>query len=298
MNRNLSENCLIFKVGKINHKPSMFSLNLRGKLHVFERPLVMGIVNATPDSFYKESRISAADDVLNIVNRMVSEGVDIIDIGGQSTRPGSERVGPDAELSRVLPLIQSVRKSYPELILSIDTYHSFVALSAVQAGADIVNDISGGEMDPDMLGVVGRIGVPYVCTHMQGTPETMQVSPSYEDVVSEVMAFFRKKASACASAGINDLILDPGFGFGKGLLHNYRLLSALDVIRSIGYPLLAGVSRKSMIRQVLGVSTEDALNGTTVLHTIALMKGANIIRVHDVREAVEVIKLMEACRNL
>jgi len=275
----------------------MFSLNLRGKLHVFDRPLVMGILNATPDSFFADSRISAADEALTTVKRMVSEGVDIVDIGGQSTRPGSERIGAEAELSRVLPLILAIRKYFPDLIISIDTYHANVAREAVKAGAAIVNDISGGEMDPDMLKTVGKMGVPFVCTHMQGTPETMQENPEYHDVVLEVMAYFRTKAQQCASAGIHDLILDPGFGFGKGLNHNYRLLSALDVLRSLGYPVLAGISRKSMIRDVLDVSAGDALNGTTVLHTIALMKGADIIRVHDVREAVETVKLVETCRN-
>jgi dihydropteroate synthase len=196
-----------------------------------------------------------------------------------------------------LPLILAITKSFPDLIISIDTYHANVAREAVKAGAAIVNDISGGEMDPDMLKIVGMLGVPFVCTHMQGTPETMQENPEYDDVLSEVMAYFRTKVQQCASAGIHDLILDPGFGFGKGLNHNYRLLSALDVLRSLGYPVLAGISRKSMIRDVLDVSAGDALNGTTVLHTIALMKGADIIRVHDVREAVETVKLVETCRN-
>lgn len=275
----------------------MFSLNLRGKLCVFNHPLVMGILNATPDSFFSESRISESADALHIVRQMIDEGVDLIDIGGQSTRPGSERVGPETELSRVLPLIKTIRESFPELIISVDTYHSTVASAAVLAGADIVNDISGGEMDPEMISLVGNMRVPFICTHMQGTPETMQVNPTYEDVVSQVMGFFRAKASACASAGICDLILDPGFGFGKDLAQNYRMLSALDIIRSMGYPVLAGVSRKSMIRQVLEVSTEESLNGTTVLNTIALMKGADIIRVHDVREAVEAVKLVTACKD-
>ena len=275
----------------------MFSLNLRGRMFLAERPLVMGILNATPDSFHAGSRIPDAGAALKKVTGMISEGVDIIDVGGQSTRPGSERIGPDAEMERVLPLIRVIRVQYPDIPVSIDTYHAAVAEAALDAGADIVNDISGGEMDQMMLSVVGKAGVPFICTHMQGTPENMQDRPAYDDVLSDVMAYFRRKAIECSEAGIRDMIIDPGFGFGKTLSHNYRLLSGIEVLSSLGYPLLIGVSRKSMIRDLLGVSTEDALNGTSVLHTIALMKGANILRVHDVREAKEAVTLVEACRG-
>ena len=275
----------------------MFSLNLRGKMLLAERPLVMGILNATPDSFHAGSRIPDAGAALERVAEMISEGVDIIDVGGQSTRPGSERVGAEAETDRVLPLIRVIRQQYPDIPVSIDTYHAAVAEAALDAGADMVNDISGGEMDRLMLSVAGRAGAPFICTHMQGTPEHMQDRPVYEDVLSDLMAFFRRTAIECRDAGIRDLILDPGFGFGKTLDHNYRLMSGIDVLTTLGYPLLIGVSRKSMIRELLGVSTENALNGTSVLHTIALMKGAQILRVHDVREAKEAVILAEACRG-
>lgn len=275
----------------------MFSLNLRGRMMLAEHPLVMGILNVTPDSFHAGSRIANEEAALSLVEQMIAEGVDMIDIGGQSTRPGSTRIGAEAELQRILPLIRMLKKLHPNLPLSVDTYHADVAAAALDEGADIINDISGGEMDPMMLKVVGRAGVPFVCTHMQGQPETMQENPVYEDVLSDVMAFFRKKSVECTEAGIHDLIIDPGFGFGKTLRHNYRLLSGIDILKTLGYPVLIGVSRKSMIREVLGVSTAEALNGTSILQTIALMKGADILRVHDVREAREAVLLVDACRK-
>lgn len=275
----------------------MFSLNLRGRMLFAEHPLVMGILNATPDSFHAGSRIAHEDAALSLVEDMISEGVDLIDVGGQSTRPGSTRIGPEAEKQRILPLIRSLKRSYPNLPVSVDTYHAEVAVAALNEGADIINDISGGDMDPLMLKVVGRAGVPFICTHMQGQPENMQENPVYEDVLSDVMAFFRRKSIECRDAGIHDLIIDPGFGFGKNLHHNYQLLSGIDILKTLGYPVLIGVSRKSMIRDILGVSTDDALNGTTVLQTIALMKGADILRVHDVKEAREAVILVDACRK-
>jgi len=273
----------------------MFSLNLRGRMLLAERPLVMGILNATPDSFHAGSRILDTTAAMQMVEEMIREGVDLIDVGGQSTRPGSTRVGAEAEKDRVLPLIREIKRQFPELPVSIDTYHATVAAGAMEEGAEIINDISGGELDPAILLVAGQAGAPFVCTHMQGSPENMQVNPTYDDVLADIMSFFRRKQLECASAGIRDLIIDPGFGFGKSLVHNYQLLSGIDVLTSLGRPLLVGVSRKSMIREVLGVSTEDALNGTTVLHTIALMKGAHILRVHDVREAKEAVMLVGAC---
>ncbi len=261
-----------------------------------EHPLVMGILNATPDSFHADSRIPDVGQALQLVHEMLDEGVDIIDIGGQSTRPGSERIGPELESMRVLPIIKEIRRCYPELPISIDTYHASVARASIDEGANIINDISGGELDPGILHVAGSSGVPFICTHMQGKPETMQENPQYEDVLSDVMAFFRRKYISCRDAGIHDLIIDPGFGFGKSLIHNYRLLAGIDIIKNLGCPVLVGVSRKSMIREVLGVSTDDALNGTSVLHTIALMKGADILRVHDVKEARQAILLVEASK--
>jgi dihydropteroate synthase len=276
----------------------MFSLNLRGRMLLAEQPLVMGILNATPDSFHAGSRIANEDAALSMVDQMIAEGVDMIDIGGQSTRPGSTRIGMEAELQRILPLIRMLKKLHPNLLLSVDTYHAGVAAAALDEGADIINDISGGEMDPMMLKVVGRANVPFICTHMQGKPENMQDNPVYEDVLADVMAFFRRKSVECREAGIHDLIIDPGFGFGKTLHHNYRLLSGIDILKTLGYPVLIGVSRKSMIREVLGVSTAEALNGTSILQTIALMKGADILRVHDVREAREAVLLVDACRRI
>lgn len=273
----------------------MFSLNLRGRMMLAERPLVMGILNATPDSFHAGSRIRDTTAAMHMVEEMIREGVDLIDVGGQSTRPGSTRIGAEAEKDRVLPLIREIKRQFPELPVSIDTYHASVAAGAMEEGAEIINDISGGELDPVILEVAGQAGAPFVCTHMQGSPENMQVNPTYDDVLADIMSYFRRKQLECASAGIRDLIIDPGFGFGKSLVHNYQLLSGIDVLTSLGRPLLVGVSRKSMIREVLGVLTEDALNGTTVLHSIALMKGAHILRVHDVREAKEAVMLVGAC---
>ena len=275
----------------------MFSLNLRGRLFTAERPLIMGILNATPDSFHADSRTTDIDIALQMVDDMIREGVDMVDVGGQSTRPGSSSIGSDAEKIRVVPLIREIRRHYPVLPISIDTYHASVASAAMDEGADLINDISGGELDPAILTVAGKFSVPFICTHMQGRPENMQANPHYEDVLSEVMSFFRRKQRECEAAGIRDLILDPGFGFGKTLAHNYTLLSGIDVLKALGHPLLVGVSRKSMIREMLGVTTAEALNGTTVLHTISLMKGADILRVHDVREAREAVVLVGACHS-
>lgn len=274
----------------------MFSLNLRGRMFTAERPLVMGILNTTPDSFFADSRIPDVGHAMKRVQEMITEGVDLIDVGGQSTRPGSERIGAELESDRVIPVIREIRRKYPELPISIDTYHATVAQASIDAGADIINDISGGEFDPSIFEVAGKAGVPYICTHMQGMPENMQENPQYDDVLAEVMGYFRRKSIACRDAGIRDLIIDPGFGFGKSLDHNYHLLAGTDVLKSLGFPLLVGVSRKSMIRELLDVTTDEALNGTSVLHTIALMKGADILRVHDVKEARQAIMLVEACK--
>ena len=272
----------------------MFSWNLKGTLRIVENPLVMGILNITPDSFYAGNRLLTEKSWLNAAEKMVSEGADILDIGGQSTRPGSDRIGIEEELRRVLPVIEELNRRFPETILSVDTYQSRVAFEAVAAGASMVNDISGGEMDPNMLKVVGGLSVPYICMHMQGRPETMQKSPSYEDVVLEVLDFFMRKRIECLAAGIHDLVLDPGFGFGKTIEHSFQLLRGLSTFRITGLPILAGLSRKSTIFKTLGVTAAEALNGTTVANTIALMQGADILRVHDVKEAKEAITLIKA----
>jgi dihydropteroate synthase len=268
----------------------MFTLNCKGRLLVIDKPMVMGIINITPDSFYDGSR-QTDESILSMTTKMVNDGADIIDIGGQSTRPGSERISIKEELKRVLPAIEIILKGFPDTIISVDTYQSAVAEESVNAGAVIINDISAGNMDSDMIFTVAKLGVPYICTHMKGTPENMQDNPSYENITKDVLDFFIKKTGECKQAGINDIIIDPGFGFGKTITHNFKLLKELSVFQMLDKPIMAGLSRKSTIYKTLGVSADDALNGTTALHMLALHNGANILRVHDVKEAKEVIKL-------
>lgn len=257
----------------------------------------MGILNITPDSFYSGSRVQQLDDILLKAEQMISEGAAILDIGGQSTKPGSNRLTAKEELKRVLPAIQQIKEKFPDIFLSIDTYHSTVAKEAVAAGADIVNDISAGEMDQQMISTVAALHVPYIAMHMKGTPESMQQKPAYEDVTKEVVDYFIQKLNECKQAGITDIIIDPGFGFGKSIQHNFQLLKKLEAFQIFHVPVLAGLSRKSTIWKTLNITAEEALNGTTVLNTIALTKGASILRVHDVKEAVEAIKLHDAYLN-
>jgi dihydropteroate synthase len=271
----------------------MFTLNCKGKLLLAEKPLVMGIINVTPDSFYKGYLNEDADQLLAIVSGMIEAGADMLDIGGQSTRPGSERISAKEELERAIPVIRLIKKHYPELILSTDTYYSAVANAAVAEGASIVNDISAGEMDKDMIATVAALQVPYICMHMKGTPETMHQDIFYKDVVKEVLDFFIEKIAACQQAGIHDIIIDPGFGFGKTISHNFQLLKNLSLFKMLDKPILAGLSRKSSVYKTLKVTAEEALNGTTVLNTLALENGADILRVHDVKEAKEAIALMQ-----
>ncbi|MBS1915509.1 MAG: dihydropteroate synthase [Bacteroidetes bacterium] len=271
----------------------MFTLNCKGRLIVVDNPLVMGILNITPDSFYSGSRFTNDDDVLFHAEIMLNEGADILDIGGQSTRPRSDKVSIDEELKRVIGKIELIHKHFPQAFISIDTIYAEVAKQSVHAGASIVNDISGGNMDKEMLEVVGKLNVPYICMHIKGTPQTMQENPVYENVTKEILDFFIHKKQECKTAGIKDLIIDPGFGFGKTFRHNFELLKNLSVFKMLETPILAGISRKSTIYKTLGINVEEALNGTTVLNTIALMNGANIIRVHDVKEAKEAVKLFE-----
>jgi len=254
----------------------------------------MGIINSTPDSFYEGSRFTGTDKTLVQAEKMITQGADIVDIGGQSTRPGSEQVSEDTELSRVVDSIEAIHRRFPDIIISVDTYYSTVAKKCVHAGASIVNDISGGTMDKEMLPAIASLRVPYVAMHMKGTPQTMQQLASYENVTREVLDFFIRKKEECKDAGIADVILDPGFGFAKTIGHNFQLLKDLSVFKMLDAPLLAGLSRKSSVYRTLGISPEEALNGTTVLNTIALMNGANILRVHDVKEAREAIKLCGA----
>jgi dihydropteroate synthase len=269
----------------------MFTLNCKGKLLLLENPLVMGIINATPDSFYEGSRFVGRDQISEQAEKMIVEEVDILDIGGQSTRPGSKSISADEELERVIEGIEAVHKNFPDAIISIDTYYSSVAKEAVRNGARIVNDISAGTMDKEMIPIVAQLCVPYVVMHMKGTPETMQREANYDDITREVLDFFIRKKNECNKAGIHDIILDPGFGFAKTAEHNFELLKNISVFKMLDAPILVGVSRKSSIYKTLGIDKQDALNGTTVLNTIALMNGANILRVHDVKEAREAVKL-------
>ena len=271
----------------------MFSLNCKEKLVLIEKPLVMGILNITRDSFYAGSRVQNMDAVLIKAAQMIAGGADILDIGGQSTRPGSERISEEEEMQKVLPVIEILAKEFNRAILSIDTYYAGVAKVAVNAGASIVNDISGGTMDKNMLETVASLKVPYICMHMKGVPETMQYETIYENIVREILDFFIKKINECRLAGIKDVIVDPGFGFGKTIEHNFTLLKNLSLFKVLERPVMTGVSRKSTIYKTLNVPVEDSLNGTTVLNTLALQNGANILRVHDVKEAKEVVALFE-----
>jgi len=279
---------------KSNNKREMFTLNCNGRLLVIDQAIVMGVINATPDSFYKGSRFSGVDKILVQAEKMIDEGADILDIGGQSTRPGSGHVSMDAELDRIIGGIEAIHEKFPEIIISVDTYYSMVAKKCIHAGASIVNDISSGTMDKEMLPIVAALQVPYVSMHMKGTPQTMQQQANYENVTAEVLDFFIRKKAECKIAGIADVIIDPGFGFAKTIAHNFQLLKDLSVFKMLDAPLLVGLSRKSSVYKTLGISAEEALNGTTVMNTIALMNGANILRVHDVKEAKEAIKLYEA----
>jgi dihydropteroate synthase len=273
------------------------SINCKGRLILLDKPIVMGILNATPDSFYNKGSKSSAVQLLETAEQMIADGATILDIGGMSTRPGSAAISIDEECDRVVPAIQKIRAAFPEVLISIDTYNSAVAQAAVPAGADIINDISAGDLDSNMLDTVASLQVPYIAMHMQGTPQTMQVHPSYQNVVEEVLDYFVKKLEACYTAGIKDVILDPGFGFGKNLDHNYQLLQQLELLAIAGNPVLVGFSRKSMINQLLGTTPDTALNGTTVLNTIALQKGAKILRVHDVKEAKQAIDIFQFMRT-
>lgn len=276
----------------------MYTLNCKGRLLIMDQPWIMGIINATPDSFYKESRKQPADEIVQLAGKMITEGVNIIDIGGQSTRPGSKRISAQEEIHRTVPAIERIVQRFPDAVISIDTYSSEVAKAAVQAGASIVNDISSGDMDNAMLTAVAALQVPYICMHMQGTPDTMQKDPQYENVSTTVLDYLAGKAEQCREAGINDIIIDPGFGFGKTIAHNFTLLKSLPALQIINRPIMVGLSRKSTICKVLHITPEEALNGTTVLHTIALMNGAHILRVHDVKAAKEAIALFMAYQEV
>lgn len=272
----------------------MFTLNCKGKLILIDKPLIMGILNINDDSFYAGSRFKNLDQIVSKAEQMMQEGADIIDLGGQSTRPGSERITAEEEMQRVLPVIEMLIKKLNNVLLSIDTYHASVAEAAVNAGASVVNDISAGEMDKNMINTVALLNVPYICMHMKGVPETMHLDIHYENILTEVFDFFIKKINECMLAGIKDIIIDPGFGFGKTIDHNFLLLKNLSVFKILEKPIMAGLSRKSTIYKTLHTTAEDALNGSTILNTIALQNGASLLRVHDVKEAREIAILADA----
>lgn len=254
----------------------------------------MGILNTTPDSFFDGGRYTHESALLQQVEKMLTEGATLLDVGGVSTRPGAEAVSESEELTRVIPAIEAIVRRFPEALLSVDTWRGRVARESVQTGAHLVNDVSAGQLDPDLFPTLAALNVPYGLMHMQGTPQNMQQNPHYEDVISEVLQFFVAKINHLRALGLKDIVLDPGFGFGKTVAHNYALLRHLETFKNVlECPILVGISRKSMICKPLGVSPANALNGTSVLHTIALQHGANILRVHDVREAMEVIQLWE-----
>lgn len=254
-------------------------------------PLVMGILNATPDSFHAASRVQL-DQAVGRAEHMLAEGADILDLGGASSRPGAHEISEQEELDRVIPVVEAIHTKRAEAWLSIDTWRARVAAEAVRAGARMVNDISAGTLDPDMFTTVAACAVPYVVMHMQGTPRTMQTAPAYQDVIAEVLRFLSERMEAAHRTGIADVIIDPGFGFGKTTAHNYKLLRGLPRFAALGAPVLVGLSRKRMITEVLDTTAAEALNGTTILNTVAVLNGASILRVHDVREARQVIELL------
>ena len=272
----------------------MFTLNCNGRMLVWEKPLIMGIINSTPDSFFQGSRFTSTDAVLAQAEKMLEEGADIIDIGGQSTRPGSTLLTATEELQRVIDSVEALNKRFPEAFISIDTFYALVAKETVAAGACIINDISAGSMDETMISMVASLNVPYVLMHMKGKPDTMQQSAHYEDVTREVLDFFIHHIPLIRNAGIKDIIVDPGFGFGKTIAHNFELLRNLSALKMLDCPILLGLSRKSTIYKTLGTDASQALNGTTVLNTIGIENGANILRVHDVKEARETVTLLSA----
>jgi dihydropteroate synthase len=269
------------------------TLNCKGKILYFQYPIVMGILNITPDSFYDGGMYESEPDIIKRVGKMLAEGASIIDIGSMSTKPGAQIISEHEELNRLIPVIKSIIVHFPDIIISVDTFRSNVARVAIKEGAAIINDISGGDMDVKMFETIARLNVPYVLMHMQGTPQTMQKNPEYKDVVKDIIYILSEKVEKLKQLGVNDIIIDPGFGFGKTVEHNYQLLKNLKCFDFFELPILVGISRKSMINKVLHIKPEDALNATSILNTIALLNGANILRVHDVKEAVETIKLLE-----
>ena len=275
----------------------MLTLNCNGRLINWEQPVVMGIINCTPDSFHSKSRVDNMEEALQKASEMLALGASILDIGGQSTRPGSEKIGPELEAERVVPIIQAIAREFPSVIISIDTYYSDVARIAVESGASIINDVSSGLFDANMLETVALLKSPYICMHHGGDSKNLHAPMDEIQTMSSIIDFFIERIEACKTAGIKDIIIDPGFGFGKTLEANFQIIKEFSSLKILGKPILLGVSRKSSIYKSLGGTSETALNGTTVLNTVGLMYGAAIIRVHDVKEAMEAILLTDLIKK-
>ena len=271
----------------------MKSINCKGTLIDLNTPKVMGILNLTPDSFYDGGKYKSEKEILLQIDKMLKEGATFIDIGAYSSRPGASHISEEEELSRILPVLETTLKKFPDILISMDTFRSNIAKTAVEMGAAMINDISAGGLDPKMFETIAALQVPYIMMHMQGTPQNMQENIHYDDLIKDIIYYFSKKIRRLRSLGVNDLIVDLGFGFSKTLDQNYELLKNLNLFKNLDLPILTGISRKSMLYKPLGLTAEKALNATTVAHTIALQQGTNILRVHDVKEAVETIKILE-----
>ena len=274
--------------------PQKYTLQIKGRLICLDKPKVMGILNLTPDSFFVGSRLNRdRDRILFTAEKMILDGADILDLGGYSTRPGALDISVQEEQDRIIPAIELIRSAFPEMLISVDTFRSKVAQTAIAAGADIINDISSGDLDESMLPLIASLGVPYIAMHMKGNPKNMQLQANYSDILAEILYYFSEKVDLFRKLGIKDVIIDPGFGFAKTIEQNYFLLKNLRSFEALGLPLLVGISRKSLIYKTLKTEASEALNGTTALNMFALTQGANLLRVHDVKEAKETIKLFE-----
>lgn len=287
---------------KTGAKDSIFwpkpSLNIKGSLYNFQDPMIMGILNITPDSFYDGGRYEDEGSIFNQLEKMINEGADIIDVGASSSRPGASIISSKEEISRLSPVLKMIKKKFSDIIISVDSYYSETARAAADLGADMINDISGGTLDPLMIKTMSEIRLPYIMMHMQGNPQNMQQSPKYKNIIAEICYYFSEKIKAFEDAGVKDIVLDPGFGFGKSLDHNYSILAKFEEFHLFQKPIMAGISRKSMIYKLLESTAEEALNGTTVANALALTKGAHILRVHDVKAAKEASKIVTFTQNL
>ena len=268
------------------------TIKIKGELINFSVPKIMGILNVTPDSFYDGGKYNSEKKILDQVEKMISSGADIIDVGGYSSRPGAKEISIENELSRVIPIIQLISKRFPNIIISIDTFRSKVANQAVNSGAHMINDISGGNLDSNMFKTVSKLDVPYILMHMRGSPKNMMNNTNYDDILNEIKNYFSERISKAKLDGVNNIIIDPGFGFSKTKEQNYKLMNRLEFLKEFKTPIVVGISRKSMIYKTLDTTPDKALNGSTILHTISLLKGANILRTHDVLEAVECVKII------